>query len=768
MANNDNLELGTFIRGTDRYSTLHDPVPAPILRKSFSLDFVPEQAELAISASGFYELYINGQKITKGHLAPFVSNPSHCLYYDTYNVAQYLRQGKNAVAILLGNGFANQDTPRQDFKYYADRAPLVTALVMTAAGQGKTFALRTDETFKVHASPILYDMYRFGVIYDARLEIEGFADADFDDSLWENAKIAPRPTGILRRCTARPVLDQYEMQPVSIQLQEDFHYFHDNDRKPFPQTYVKSGWVYDFGYNCAGVCRLKIKGERGQRVTLRHCEAFRDGKFNMNCIFTVKPGDDEYLHLFQADTYILRGGEEEIFVPTFTYHGFRYVLVEGITEEQATKDLLTYIVFNTDLRRRSDFRCSDPVVNTLYEMAIRSDLSNFHHFPTDCPQREKNGWTGDISVSACQLLLSFDCSENFRVWLESVRAAQLENGELPGVVPTCGWGYEWGNGPMWDSVCISLPYFSYRFDHREDIIRENSDLMYNYLRYIAGRRDERGLVACGLGDWCEPYSGNKRISSPLWFTDSTQVFEMARRAAYLFGVIGQEDRKAYALELMAQMRQAVRTHLIDWDTMTVAGSCQTSQAVALSMGIFQPEEYEAAYQRLLDFIKEKNYFLQCGMIGLRHIFHVLFAHGDGDIALKMMCQEDAPSYANMIKLGGTALFESLIPNGDQESQNHHFYGDIIQLFISRLAGLTINPDLDDIHHVVVSPQIPESISFAEASYAFPEGEVKVKWEKQEGNVTICVQMPEVANGVLRFARQEIPLHTGEQTFTFEI
>jgi hypothetical protein len=132
----------------------------------------------------------------------------------------------------------------------------------------------------------------------------------------------------------------------------------------------------------------------------------------------------------------------------------------------------------------------------------------------------------------------------------------------------------------------------------------------------------------------------------------------------------------------------------------------------------------------------------------------------------MICQEEAPSYANMIKLGGTTLFESLIPNGVQMSQNHHFYGDIINLFITRLAGLNINPNLDDIHHVVVEPQIPDSISFAEASYAFQEGEVKVKWEKKDGKVIIFVQMPPVANGVLKFAGQEIILQSGDQQFTF--
>ena len=764
------MKPNIFIKATDKCSTIHESIPAPILRKSFTLDFVPAHALLSISASGFYDLYINGQKITKGFLAPYISDPDHCVYYDEYDIAAYLQQGANAVSVILGNGFVNQILRRRDYRYSNGHAPLVTAIAMEVSGQDKTFVLETDDTFKVHSSAILFDMYRHGVIYDAREEIAGFADADFDDSAWEYAKLSEPPAGVLRLSTALPVREQYQLTPVSIEKQEDFYYLYDKDNTPLPLSYVNRGWMYDFGYNCAGVCRLKIKGERGQKITLRHGESLRDGRFDMSNIV-----DHRYeLHLFQADTYILKGGEEEIFVPPFTCHGFRYVLVEGITQEQATPELLTYIVFNTDMRKRSDFRCSDETVNTLYEMAIRSDLSNFQHFPTDCPHREKSGWTGDVSVSAAQLMLSFDCSENFRMWQENFSASQLENGMLPCIVPCTGPGdaaiegsvYGWGTGPAWDSAAVNVPFFCYQYDHREDIIKESSDMMYRYLQYIAGKRDEKGLIACGLGDWCQPYSRNVNISSPLEFTDSTQIFEISQRAAYLFGVIGQEERRTYALQLMKEMRDAVRTHLIDRDTMTVAGNCQTSQAVALSMGIFEPEEYQRAYARLIDFIKEKNYYLDCGMIGLRHIFHVLFANGDGDIALKMMCQEEAPSYANMIKLGGTTLFESLIPNGVQMSQNHHFYGDIINLFITRLAGLNINPNLDDIHHVVVEPQIPDSISFAEASYAFHDGEVKVKWEKKDGKVIIFVQMPPVANGVLKFAGQEIILQSGDQQFTF--
>lgn len=735
------MTFNKFIRATNEYCTIEKPVAAPILRKSFELDFVPEKATVQICVSGFYHLYINGERITKGELAPFINNPDHILYYDDYEIAKKLKKGKNVIAVILGNGFQNQDVDSWGFKDAGFRNAPCMALSLEAECEGKTLEIESDETFKVHPSPILFDMYRYGVIYDARDEIKECFEADFDDSTWKNVTVCEKPKGKITHCTALPVTTQYELISESIEKQTDFYYLYSDEGEPFECTHIDEGWLYDFGLNCAGVCKLKIKGERGQKIILRHCEALRDGYFNINSIFTVKEGLERYIHLHQTDTYYLKGGEEEIFIPVFTYHGFRYVLVEGINEEQAIPELLTYLVMNTNIKKRADFQCSNETINKLYEMGIRADLSNFHHFPTDCPHREKNGWTGDVSVSAEQYLLNFDCSENFRVWLENARCAQTEEGQLPGIIPTDTWGYKWGSGPVWDSAIVNLPYYSYKFDGREDIISENGDMIIKCLNYISGKRDERGLIACGLGDWCQPDSDNIRISSPLCFTDSAQIMETAEKSAFLFGVIGRDEDKAYALKLRDELRCAIRENLIDFNTMTVAGECQTSQAVALHFGIFNEDEYERAYKRLLDFIREKDYHLDCGMFGLRYIFHVLFENGDGETAIQMIIRPDAPSYGNMIELGGTALFEATKQNGVQNSQNHHFYGDILNLFISKLVGIKINPNMTDKNQVEISPYLPDGIDFAKASFDFESGTLTVNVKKESDGLSVEVDAP---------------------------
>lgn len=749
------------------YSTYKNPVPAPILRKSFILDFTPNSSKLRICVSGFYELYINGANITKGRLAPFISNPDDILYYDEYEISEFLQKGKNAISVILGNGFANQDYARINFNTSPFRAPLTLSLQLIATNGSNEFVVESDESFKAHPSPILFDMYRFGTVYDARKEVSGFSDPDFDDSEWENAKVAAPPKGVIKKSSALPIKDQYELKPQSVEKQSDFYYAYDTDKKPVEKTHINVGWCYDFGYCRAGICRLKIKGKRGQRITLHHGEESRYGSFNINSVISYRAEtDSEYIHLFQSDTYILKGGEEEIFVPPFTYHGFRYVLVEGITEEQATKALLTFIVFNTDVKKRSDFHCSDETVNTLYNMAIHSDLSNLHHIPTDCPSREKNGWTGDMNVSACQFLLSLDCSENLKMWLECIRFTQTDEGMLPGVVPTNNWGYTWGNGPVWDCVIVNIPYYAYKFNGRLDLFEENSDMIIKYLKFIASKRDERGLVEFGLGDWCQPYRPNSKSDSPLVFACSSQIYEASLRAAFLFGLTGKEAEKEFTLRLAAEIRQAIRSYLIDLENCIVVGNCQTSQSVALKIGLFDPEEYMKAYLILKEIIKRDNYTICCGMYGLRNIFHVLFDNGDADIALAMITKKDAPSYRNMLDLGGTALFESLIPNGINESRNHHFFGDIINLFISKLAGLKINPNMNDPNEVLINPCVPQIIDYAQAEYTFNNGQsVRVHWEKESNAVKICVRLPECSHGKIKIKDTLVPLKSGTNSFT---
>ena len=586
-----------FIRATSVTGTHEAPVPAPYLRRAFEVKEAC-QGRLLIGALGFYELYLNGRRITKGALAPYISNPDDIVYYDSYELA--LQAGENVLGLWLGNGFQNNPGGHiWDFDKARFRGAPQVALRLTYTGpDGTERTLESDDRFRTAPSPVLFDDYRFGEHYDARLELPGWNAPGFDDSGWQPALPAPMPRGEARLCEAEPIVVTDELRPVSILPEGD-------------------GYRYDFGKNCAGVCRLTIRGQAGQRVELLHGEYLEDGKLTVRNIWF---GDNPLVH---RDVYICKGEGEETYTPSFTYHGFQYVLVTGITPEQATSDLLTYVVMNSDLKERGGFTCSDPTVNTLQELTRRSDLANFYYFPTDCPQREKNGWTADAALSSEHLLLNLSPETSYREWMRNICKAMDDRGALPGIVPTGGWGFHWGNGPAWDNVLLYLPYFVYLYRGDKTILEESAASILRYLHYLTTRVNEEGLIKIGLGDWCPPARGSDQYKAPLEFTDTVLSMDIAEKAAYIFGVLGMAPQQTFAASLAAQFRAAVRERLVDFSTMTAAGNCQTSQAMALFYGIFEPGERPAAFDRLLRLIEEQDGHMDTGVLGGRVIFHVL-------------------------------------------------------------------------------------------------------------------------------------------------
>lgn len=760
----------SFIKSTDQYTTQEQSIPAPYIRKSFILDKSVKAAKIQICTPGFYELYLNGENITKGFLAPYISNPDDMVCFDEYDVSEKLRLGNNAIGVILGNGFANQTVKSWNFCDAPFRAPLCVSVEMCATlSDGSEYKILSDESFKTHPSPVIYDMYRYGTHYDARLEIEGWADADFDDSSWQNVSKAISPKGKIRYCFAEPITAQEEIGVVSMSEKHDFCYLKTKlfggDDVEFSR--VEKGYLYDFGVCKSGVCRLKIRGKRGQKITLRHGErTTEEGNFNVNSIYTFKTDYADYIHLLQTDVYILKGGEEEIFLPPFTYHAFRYVLVEGLEEDQATKELLTFVVFNSNIAQKASFKCSDETLNTIYEMTLNADRSNFHYFPTDCPHREKNGWTGDASISAEQFAAFFDCERSLMLWLESMRYAQSANGRLPGIVPTTGWGYAFGNGPAWDAACVNIPYYLYVYNNNTEVIAENADMISKYLHCVDGMIREDGLIAFGLGDWCQPKREEIGILSPQKLTDTLTIFDISKKAAFLFEIISRDDDAKFALALAEKLRGSIRKELIDYERMVAEGDCQTSQALLLALGIFEESERDAAYSNLIEMIHRDGDYMMTGVIGYKPLFEQLILNGDVDLALKMICREDEPSYAAMIARGATALCEAFDKNGVQESENHHFFGDIIRIFMNYLAGIKLSRDISGTPSIKISPVIPLMLTYAKGEITTEFGEVSAGWEKKGDKLRFYAEVPEGIACTFEFNGTVKTLSSGHNEIAF--
>ena len=728
-----------FVTASETYCTFDTPAAAPLFRKSFSLDQVPSQAPLTVSGLGFYDLFVNGQRITKGLLAPYISNPDDIVYYDCYEISRYLLVGENVIGVMLGNGMQNPlGGEIWDFHTASYRSAPKFALELQL---GEKWV--TAEEFVCMESPLLFDDLRCGVVYDARREQPGWSAPGFDAAGWRPVIRAEVPRGELRKCQAEPIGIVREFAPVLVTPGQLEPYFVqrevDSLRRtdyPYSEWEENNGFLYDFGVNTAGIFRLKLHGEPGQKVSLVFGETLTaDGKLDVNNLAFYPKG------YVQRCIYICKGGEE-VFEPPFTYYGFRYCFITGITEQQAAPSLLTYLEASSLLETRGGFSCSDPVANQLYEMADRSDRSNFFYFPTDCPHREKNGWTGDAAASAEHMMLHLGVENSWREWLRNIRKAQNQQGALPGIVPTTGWGFDWGNGPAWDCVLFTLPYIAYVYRGETDMILENAHAMMRYLEYVSRCRDERGIIEMGLGDWVPVNAATQSYLIPLGLSGSIMVLEMCRQAELMFGAVGLNLHQTFAHELRKELLAAVRREYIDFGTMLAAGNCQSSQAMCLHYGVFEPGERRAAFARLMELLEQDGFSMNTGFLGGRVLFHVLAEGGEADLAYKMITKDEFPSYGKWVKDGETALLESFQPDGVScGSHNHHFWGDILHWFIRHIVGINVNPNENDPRYVLVLPRFISGLEQAQGYYDTPAGRISVCWRREEETLylTVCCQ-----------------------------
>ena len=697
-------------------------VAAPYLRRAFDLKFTPKAADLKICGLGFYRLWINGREITKGCFAPYISNPDDRMYFDTYDLTPCLQPGENVLGVLLGNGFQN------DFGgavWNFDKAPWRSApklaIEFCAVGSEETLSFHADGHFLTHPSPILFDEYRLGEIYDARQELPGWNLPGFDTTGWVPALPADAPKGALCECRAEPIRRYETLSPVSV-------------------TPCDGGFLYDFGRNTAGICRLHLTDAApGQTVVIKFCERLRDGKFDQSNLYN-QPVEKYpfYFTDFSRVEYHARGGDE-LYEPSFAWFGYRYAFVLGVRPDQATAGLLSFPVLSSDLRRVGHFSCSDETVNRIFDMIVNSDRSNFYYFPTDCPHREKNGWTGDASLSAPQMSLLLDTTESYLEWLRCVVAAQRADGALPGIVPTSGWGFAWGNGPAWDSVLFNLPYTVWRLRGDTRAIAVTADAMLRYLAYIRTRRSADGTVAIGLGDWVPVGKKPNRYDTPLVLTDSIMVTDMANKASVMLALIGRKKDAAIAAALRDEMLASIRGVLLDKTAGRLANGTQTAQAMGLYYGIFLPEERRKAFGLLMTRIRENNGRFDCGFLGLHVLFHVLSEFGEGETAYRMITGKEFPSYRNLLDRGETAMVEAFQPEGGPEcgSHNHHFLGDAVRWFFRSLAGL----EIVNCRRIRVSPLFVRELDSAEASYELPGGTASVAWRRCGSRILLTVTHP---------------------------
>ena len=733
----------TFIAATREFADYDKIVPAPYMRAAFTLNKAPQSARISITALGFYDLYVNGTRITKGILAPYISNPDQVVVYDLYDVAPLLQKGKNVIGLLLGNGFSNNfGGISWDLEKAPFRAAPKTAFRVEADGK-EVFSTASGKV-KCAPSPILWDDYREGEKYDATKEIAGWNLPDFDDAAWKDAIPAAEPKG-RKVCADFEPIREYKLRTAV---------------RVIP---LEDGFLYDFGVNTAGVPVLKIDGRKGQKVTLICGEWFKDGNMdtkNIQCWVRYRRRSEE----IQTIEYTCKGERGEGFTPCFSYYGCRYVKVTGIDASQATPDLVAFSEQSSALKRTGWFTCSDRYANETFRNTVRSDYSNFFYFPTDCPHREKQGWTADAALSSEQFAYVFDCRASLRRWLACVRDCQKESGAIPCVVPTDGWGYGWGSGPSWDAVLTVVPHTLYKYFGDRAVLEENADAIWKYLGFLRGLRKENGTIEYGLGDWCQ--IGAIRDSdpwTPVAVTDTCNALDICAKAAEIFSVLGQQERAAAADALKGEFREAIRANFVEWwygDAHFCRPYCltQTAQALFIRNGIFTEEELPHAVLRLKEMLGGTVNQMQVGVIGLPALLWALTDNGLADLAYETAMSPDRPSYGNMIDHGATSLWEFIhtfvsgggydVLVGKIKSMNHHFWGSIAAWYMRGIAG--IRPDFfAGENRIDVAPHFVKQLSCADARWLAPSGEVRSSWQRLgEDKILMFVNLPEGAHGEL--------------------
>lgn len=740
-----------FIKATKDYCTYEKSVAAPYIRRSFELTSLPEKATLTLTSTGFYKLFLNGTELTASLLAPAITNPDDILFYDTYDLSGLLKVGKNTLAFILGNGMSNAIG---GYVWDFDKARFRSSPKLAIAFESDILSFEADTSFKTHPSPIYFDDLRSGEFYNAEFEIDGWNLPDFDDSNWESVIETEAPRGRCEQNNTDRIVITEELKAIEISPCTVFNKEVKNFRKAslelsnssfYHPDSKENGYVFKFSKNTACLPKLKIRGKKGQRIIIQASDFCSDDN-------VVSFDNTQTFYPFgfcQRDIYVCQGDDIEEYVPSFTYHGARYFALIGIDEEQISEDTLTMLVINSDLEVRGGFECSDEIANRLQEATRTSDLANFVYFPTDCPHREKNGWTGDASFSAEQFTQNLAVEKSLIQWLKQVCTAQREDGALPGIVPTTGWGFAWGNGPAWDQVLVELPYQTYKYRGETEMFSVTANALFKYLNYVSRKRDKNGLIAIGLGDWNHAMLVGSNHKCALEVSDTATVYNICRKAEILYNAIKLPLQANFCRLFAEELREDFRRTLIDFDTMTVKSECQGAQVIGIAYGLFDDSEIPEAYSRLIEMIHEYDDHFDCGAIGIRNMFRLLANHGNAELAYKMITRTDAPSYGIWTeKFGLVSLAETFndVYNSEITSHNHHYMGDISGFFISHIAGLQINPSLDNSNFVRIAPNFISTLDYASAFYNTKCGKVQVKWTKTDDKITLELSIPDGIKG----------------------
>ena len=713
---------------------------SPMLRSTFEVEGEVESARAYVSSLGLYEARINGLRVGDQLFTPGWTSYDRRLQYQTYDVTELLNSGPNAVGATVGDGwYRGYNAWRKSFDFYGDQSALLLEIRIRYV-DGREQVVGTDSGWTCAKGPILSSDIYLGETYDARLEKPGWTRSGFDDRSWSGVHLLEHSKSILVAPAGPPVRRMQEIRPVSI--------------LPAPNGEPNGEVVVDMGQNMVGWVRLRVRGDAGTRVVLRHAEVL-DAVGNL---YTTN-----LRTAAQRDEYVLRGSGEEVFEPHFTYHGFRYVSVSGYPGELTPEDL-TGVVIHSDMAETGEFETSSPRINQLHQNILWSQKGNSLVVPTDCPQRdERMGWTGDAQVFAGTAAFNMDVASFYTAWLRDLSAEQRADGSIPFVVPDFLTRGE-ANVPsssVWGDASVIVPWTLYLRYGDTRVLEEQYDTMRSWVEYVRSQAGEDLVWDTGFhfGDWIAFHSQDPGYpgasTSPALIATAyfAHACAILRDTAWLTGRRAQWEEYSQLRESVAA---AFRREFIT-QTGRVGGGTQTAYALALQFDLVPEALRESAAAHLRADVQRHDSHPTTGFAGISHLHRALSENGHVDVAYDLLNQDTSPSWLYAVDRGATTVWErwdGIAPDGSilaggMNSFNHSVFGSVGDWMYSVVAGIKPDPKEPGYRHVRIEPLPGGGLTRAAARLDSPYGLIESSWSILAGQLTLDVVVPPNAHATIR-------------------
>ena len=708
--------------------------PAPMFRQEIEVKKKVVTAKVYVAVGGLFELYVNGKKVGDHRLDPMYTRFDRRTLYVTHDVTPYLTEGKNVLGIMLGNGWYNLQSTAV---WYFDKAPwrarpkFCLDLRITY-DDGTVQTISSGTSWKTSLSPVTFNSIYTGEHQDANLEQAGWCLPGFDDSKWVNAKLTAAPSQNIVSQQLQPIRAVEEIPSKS------FRKFND------------SLYVFNLGRNIAGISKITLNGLPGTVIRVKHGErTYENGRVDQSNISVhYRPTDNT--DPFGTDIYTLKGGAEETFSPHFNYKGFQYVEIYASKPVELNKNSVVGYFLHSDVPPSGKIESSNPTLNKIWYAANNSYLSNLYGYPTDCPQREKNGWTGDGQISVETGLFNFDGITIYEKWLADHCDEQQPNGVLPNIIPTSGWGYDWANGPDWTSSIAIIPWNVYQFYGDNRLLKQTYNNIKSYVDYI-DRISPDNLTDWGLGDWIPVKSkASKELTSSCYYFADVSILA---KSAKMFGY--KEDFEKYT-SLAEKIKKAINAKYLNETTGIYATGLQTELAAPLFWGVV-PEEMKAAVAaNLAKRVEADNFHLDVGLLGTKALLNALSENGYSETAYKVASQETFPSWGWWMVHGATTLFENWPIDAKSDiSLNHIMFGEVSAWFYKALGGIRPDPANPGFKNILLEPHFVNGLNHFEATHAGPYGNIVSGWKKTGTTIEYRVTVPANSSATLTLPAKKI-------------